>query len=57
MCLQISALDLTNAIILEEQLTGVDAAYFGQLLERAKNKENPEKIDTAYLIELINRMF
>jgi len=57
MCLQISQLDLTNFQILEEQLTGVDAAYFGQLLERAKNKENPEKIDTAYLTELINRMF
>lgn len=57
MCLQISTLDLSSAVILEEQLTGVDAAYFGQLLERAKNKENPELIDTAYLVELINRMF
>ncbi len=57
MCLQISKLDLTNFEILEEQLTGVDAAYFSQVLERARDKDNPEKIETAYLIEVINRMF
>lgn len=57
MILQISNLDLTKFEILEEQLTGVDAAYFAQLLERAKNKDNPEIIDKNYLMEIINRMF
>jgi hypothetical protein len=57
MIIQISNLDLTKFDVLEEQLTGVDAAYFGQLLERAKNKENPEIIDKNYLVEIINRMF
>jgi len=57
MCLQISTLDLTSMAILEEQLTGVDAAYFTELLNKAANKENPELVDTAYLVELVNRMF
>lgn len=57
MCLQISNLDLTSMAILEEQLTGVDAAYFTELLQKAAKKENPELVDTAYLIELVNRMF
>ena len=57
MCLQISKLDLTRMEILEEQLTGVDAAYFSELLQKAANKENPELVDTAYLVELVNRMF
>ena len=57
MALQISHLDLTSYEILEEQLTGVDAAYFSQLLERARDKERPEIVDSAYLVEVINRMF
>lgn len=57
MCLQIGQLDLTSRFILEEQLTGVDAAYFGELLAKAENKEDPNKVDTAYLVEIINRMF
>lgn len=57
MALQISKLDLTSFKILEEQLTGVDAAYFSQMLSRAQDKENPEIIDTNYLVEIINRMF
>ena len=57
MILQISDLDLTKFAIMEEQLTGVDAAYFHQLLENAQNKENPEIIDKNYMIEIINRMF
>lgn len=57
MILQISELDLTKFAIMEEQLTGVDAAYFHQLLANAQNKENPEIIDKNYMIEIINRMF
>lgn len=56
MLFQISELDLTDPAILQEQLTGVDSAYFCQLM--AKLKENdPEKVNAAYLVEIIDRMF
>lgn len=54
--MQLNELDLTNPEVLEDQLTGVDSAYFVEII--AKVKENdPEKINTAYLIEIVNRMF
>lgn len=56
MCLQISHLDLTNYVILEEQLTGVDVAYFSEVLSKAR-VEGKDTIETAYLVEIINRMF
>jgi len=56
MALQISELDLLNPDVLKEQLTGVDVAYFNQVIRLAK-ENNPEKIDSAYLIEVINRLF
>lgn len=56
MAMQISELDLTNHVILEEQLTGVDVAYFAEVIEKIKSK-NPEKVDAAYLTEIIDRMF
>lgn len=54
--LQISPLDLTNYKVLEEQLTGVDVAYFEQVLKDVK-VDNSEKIDSAYLVEIIDTMF
>jgi hypothetical protein len=56
MAMQISALDLTDPVVLEDQLTGVDSAYFVQVLGKLKEKD-PSKIDTAYLVEIIDRMF
>ena len=56
MCMQISALDLTNLEVLEDQLTGVDTAYFLQVIDRLKAKD-PEKVNTAYLVEILDRMF
>lgn len=56
MCMQVSKLDLTDVKVLEDQLTGVDVAYFMQVVELLKEK-NPEKVDYAYLIEIIDRMF
>lgn len=56
MMMQISALDLTNPNVLEEQLTGVDVAYFIDLINKVKAKD-PEKVNVAYLIEIIDRMF
>lgn len=57
MMLQIGDLNLSSYQVLEEQLTGVDAAYFSEMLAHARNSEDPERIDKAYLIEIINRMF
>jgi hypothetical protein len=56
MCMQLSALDLTDIAVLQDQLTGVDAAYFLQVIEKLKEKD-PEKVNSAYLIEIIDRMF
>lgn len=56
MCMQISELDLTKIEVLQDQLTGVDAAYFIEVIDRLKEKD-PEKVNSAYLIEIIDRMF
>ena len=56
MAMQISNLDLEDINTLEDQLTGVDTAYFLQLIQRLKEK-NPEKVDSAYLVEIIDRIF
>lgn len=55
MAWQISELDLSNIEVLEEQLTGVDVAYFNQLI--ADLRENGmEKVDRGYLFKLIDRV-
>lgn len=56
MCLQISALDLTDPAILEDQLTGVDSAYFLEVMTKVKEKD-PTKVNSAYLVEILDRMF
>ncbi len=56
MMLQVSELDLTNHDILQDQLTGVDAAYFVQLVSKLREKD-PDKVNAAYLVEIIDRMF
>ena len=55
-CMQVSALDLTDIKVLEDQLTGVDVAYFIEVVEKLKAKD-PAKVDTAYLVEILDRMF
>lgn len=60
MLFQISELDLTDIDTLEEQLTGVDAAYFHQVIDwcRKKKDENPSfQITTPYLISIIDKIF
>ncbi len=60
MMFQISSLDLTDIETLEEQLTGVDAAYFFQVIEWCKKKkaEEPEfKVTAPYLISIIDKIF
>lgn len=56
MIMQISELDLTDPKVLEDQLTGVDSAYFCQLISCLRERD-PEKVNVAYLVEIINRMF
>lgn len=56
MCMQISALDLTKIEVLEDQLTGVDCAYFAEVLGKLKARDKTS-VDSAYLIEIIERMF
>lgn len=56
MAMQISNLDLTNPSVLEEQLTGVDVAYFNIVI-RLCHEKNPEKVDQTYLMEVIDRLF
>lgn len=56
MAMQVSQLDLTNPAVLEDQLTGVDVAYFAQVISLLREKD-PEKVNYAYLVEIIDRMF
>ncbi len=56
MAMQLNDLELTNFDVLEEQLTGVDVAYFQQVIAKLKEKDM-QSVDSAYLIELIDRMF
>ena len=55
---QMSELDLTDPVVLEDQLTGVDAAYFEELINILKaDKAAGKTIDDTYLMNLIDRMF
>lgn len=56
MCWQISELDLKNYDVLKDQLTGVDVAYFAELVTKLKEKD-PQKVNAAYLVEILDRMF
>lgn len=53
---QISELNLKNHNILREQLTGVDAMYFHQLMEAVKDLDTT-KIDSTYIAAIIDRIF
>lgn len=56
MMMQVSELDLTKIEVLQDQLTGVDCAYFCEVMSKLKEKD-PDKVNSAYLIEIIERMF
>lgn len=60
MCMQISELNLKDIKVLEDQLTGVDAAFFMELISCLKKDmaENQKKeVDQTYLMTLIDRIF
>lgn len=54
--LQIHELNLKDFAVLEEQLVGMDVAYFAQVLAAVKDKD-PTLINAAYLCEIIDRIF
>lgn len=53
---QISQLDLTNIEVLEEQLIGVDVAYFSVLIDVLRGVDS-DKLTSEYLNEIIDRVF
>ena len=55
-CWQVSELDLGNPEVLEEQMTGVDFAYFQEVIE-ALRKRDQKRVDAAYLFELLDKIF
>lgn len=57
MAMQVSKLDLENISVLEDQLVGVDTAYFNQIVNMLKAKFPDGKCPQAYLFALIDRMF
>jgi len=60
MVFQLGELDLTNVDVLEDQLTGVDSAYFAILIDalRRKKASNPKfKANYLYVAEIIDRIF
>lgn len=60
MCFQVSELNLSDLEVLQEQLTGVDAAYFIELIEYCKKRkeETPDfEITMPYLCKIVDRIF
>jgi hypothetical protein len=57
---QISELDLTDPVVLEDQLIGVDVAYFSVLISILKGKKEKDpnfKPTSEYLNKIIDRVF
>jgi hypothetical protein len=65
MCWQLNQLDLADIKVLDDQLCGVDAHYFRQVIARLQEKQDaeiaegkePQPIDGTYLMTIIDRMF
>ncbi len=54
---QVSELDLKNPNVLEEQLIGVDVAYFGKLIEILRNANPEGGLTSQYLNTIIDKVF
>ena len=57
---QISQLDLSNPDVLEEQLIGVDVAYFDILITALRNKYESDKnfkLSNEYFNSIIDKVF
>lgn len=53
---QVSDLDLKDPVVLEEQLIGVDIAYFSQLIAILRGTD-PKLINASYLSAMIDKVF
>lgn len=53
---QISEIDLSDPVVMREQLTGVDMAYLFELI-RALEGVDKDKINSTYVGEIIDRIF
>jgi len=53
---QVAELDLKDPVTLQEQLIGVDVAYFSMLLDILKTVD-PAKLNYNYISEIIDRVF
>lgn len=57
---QIKDIDFNDPLVLRQQLTGVDLAYFHMLIRAIEEfkKANPDKdLTSSYIVELIDRIF
>lgn len=60
MALQLNEMNLLDLETLQEQLTGVDSAYFAHVIDKVANRQKDDpnfKLDNTYLFEVINRIF
>lgn len=59
MCFQISDLDLTDIDVLRDQLIGVDAAYFNEVIDELIEfqKNSKSNFDAAYFNKVIDKIF
>ncbi len=61
MLFQVSRLDLTDPAVLEEQLVGVDSAYFSHVIAKLKERVDaegkPVAIDEGHLVSIIDKIF
>ena len=57
MAFQISELDLQDAYVLREQLIGVDAAYFHELISMLTGQiKNGKEVDASYIVQLVDEL-
>lgn len=55
-CVNLQSFNLNDVEVLEDQLTGVDVAYFHEVIDILKKKDKKE-VDSAYLMTVIDRIF
>ena len=56
----LAAMDLTNLLTLEDQLVGVDSAYFTQLINTLKDKQSKDPnfhVNLPYVTSIMDRIF
>ena len=57
-CYDISKLDFEDFKVMKEQLTGVDAAYFLEVIDKLnQDKQNGVDIDRTYIFKIVSEMF